>query len=292
MNGRFIQSVLLAMVFLLIPRTSHARYLNTGTGRFQTMDTFQGNNEDPLSLHKYLYCQCNPVNMMDPSGHDGDMPSLMGTINTIGWMAANLAVRAVPLISRATVVVFEATTGESVIIGGGTVVAGGAALSKVEGGLGTWTMAASRLNGVLFGPYGYLKAVLRVSGGQANHLNQAGAYTQIAKQVGACVDLDGNALIQETEHNQFHVVMEQFWNQYRAGGAKFNQKVSNKGYLQALNDALATVKDKASGTQIFTKDQIQALVDLAEKEQRGYGYFDEMGGVRPEIPSSMNLGGQ
>lgn len=38
-------------------------YLNTGAGRFQTMDTFQGYNEDPLSLHKYLYASDNPVNL-------------------------------------------------------------------------------------------------------------------------------------------------------------------------------------------------------------------------------------
>jgi len=50
---------------------NRARYLNPDTGRFWTMDTFAGNNEDPLSLHKYLYCQGNPVNRIDPSGHDG-----------------------------------------------------------------------------------------------------------------------------------------------------------------------------------------------------------------------------
>jgi len=47
---------------------NRARYLNPDTGRFWTMDTFAGNNEDPLSLHKYLYCQENPVNGIDPSG--------------------------------------------------------------------------------------------------------------------------------------------------------------------------------------------------------------------------------
>jgi len=45
-----------------------ARYLNPATGRFWTMDTYAGNNEDPLSLHKYLYCHGNPVNMTDPLG--------------------------------------------------------------------------------------------------------------------------------------------------------------------------------------------------------------------------------
>jgi hypothetical protein len=34
------------------------------------MDSDEGRNEDPLSLHKYLYCQTDPVNNTDPSGHD------------------------------------------------------------------------------------------------------------------------------------------------------------------------------------------------------------------------------
>ena len=45
-----------------------ARYLNPETGRFLTMDTWNGNVFEPLSLHKYLYCECNPVNSWDPSG--------------------------------------------------------------------------------------------------------------------------------------------------------------------------------------------------------------------------------
>ena len=32
------------------------------------MDPFAGNNQDPQSLHKYLYCHANPVNAIDPSG--------------------------------------------------------------------------------------------------------------------------------------------------------------------------------------------------------------------------------
>jgi len=46
-----------------------ARYLNTGTGRFWTRDSWEGNQSDPLSLHKYLYCHADPVNGVDRSGH-------------------------------------------------------------------------------------------------------------------------------------------------------------------------------------------------------------------------------
>jgi len=48
---------------------NRARYLNPNTGRFWTMDSYEGDNEDPLSLHKYLYGADNPVNEIDPSGH-------------------------------------------------------------------------------------------------------------------------------------------------------------------------------------------------------------------------------
>ncbi len=46
-----------------------ARYHNVDTGRFWNMDTFEGTKNDPLSLHKYLYANCNPVNAADPSGN-------------------------------------------------------------------------------------------------------------------------------------------------------------------------------------------------------------------------------
>ncbi|HWQ91673.1 MAG TPA: RHS repeat-associated core domain-containing protein [Clostridia bacterium] len=47
-----------------------ARYYNPQTGRFWTMDSYEGSQSDPLSLHKYLYAQDNPINLTDPSGHN------------------------------------------------------------------------------------------------------------------------------------------------------------------------------------------------------------------------------
>jgi RHS repeat-associated protein len=46
-----------------------ARYFNPAKGRFWTMDSQEGSQEDPLSLHKYTYAQCDPVNFSDPSGN-------------------------------------------------------------------------------------------------------------------------------------------------------------------------------------------------------------------------------
>lgn len=68
MKIRTLISALLATALVLVASTSHARWLNPNTGRFQTMDSYDGDLEEPQSLHKYTYAQNNPVNNTDPSG--------------------------------------------------------------------------------------------------------------------------------------------------------------------------------------------------------------------------------
>ena len=48
-----------------------ARYYAPGLGRFLTRDTYTGEEDDPLSLHLYTYCDNDGVNQIDPSGHWG-----------------------------------------------------------------------------------------------------------------------------------------------------------------------------------------------------------------------------
>ena len=45
--------------------------MNPSTGTFTTMDTYAGSIFDPVSLHKYLYANANPVTYVDPSGYFG-----------------------------------------------------------------------------------------------------------------------------------------------------------------------------------------------------------------------------
>src|SRR4051812_21032432 len=46
-----------------------ARYLSVGTGLFFGMDSLPGDRLNPQSLHRRIYVSQNPVNNIDPSGH-------------------------------------------------------------------------------------------------------------------------------------------------------------------------------------------------------------------------------
>ncbi len=61
-----------------------ARYLNPSISRFQSMDSFQGINSDPVTLHKYLYGNGDPGNMIDPSGNTSLAIDVLGGINITG----------------------------------------------------------------------------------------------------------------------------------------------------------------------------------------------------------------
>jgi len=46
-----------------------ARWMDPTVGRFTQMDSYPGKDRMPISLHKYLYANADPVNNVDPTGH-------------------------------------------------------------------------------------------------------------------------------------------------------------------------------------------------------------------------------
>lgn len=58
-----------------------ARYYHPTTGRFSQTDPFEGYLEDPLSLHRYLYCYGNPINGIDPSGQEFSITGLVANVS-------------------------------------------------------------------------------------------------------------------------------------------------------------------------------------------------------------------
>jgi len=70
---------------------NRARYYNNVTGRFWTMDSYEGSEFDPHSLHKYLYVDGDPINETDSAGHEPDIATTEGAIAIDENLNATLA---------------------------------------------------------------------------------------------------------------------------------------------------------------------------------------------------------
>jgi RHS repeat-associated protein len=76
---------------------NRARYLKAETGRFWTQDSYEGDLNEPLSLHKYLYANNNVVNKVDPSGYIATVAEIGISVNLLKTIAV-IAVFAAPFI--------------------------------------------------------------------------------------------------------------------------------------------------------------------------------------------------
>ena len=57
------------------------------TGRFITRDSYRGERENADTWHLYAYCMNNPINRIDPSGHDAIVLKSNFLTRAIGHMA-------------------------------------------------------------------------------------------------------------------------------------------------------------------------------------------------------------
>ncbi|MGA8367939.1 MAG: RHS repeat-associated core domain-containing protein, partial [Candidatus Acidiferrales bacterium] len=95
---------------------NRARYLNTTTGRFWSMDTFEGDPRSPLSLHKYLYTEDDSINILDPSGHQDEIEeaaaeSIASTLNGID---TQVGLSAQSSVERSLGLVIETPQGQAI----------------------------------------------------------------------------------------------------------------------------------------------------------------------------------
>jgi len=88
-----------------------ARLMNPLTGRFWSMDSYEGSGDDPHTLHKYLYTSADPVTGIDPNGH-----MTMTEVLSVGAQIASKVKWALPTIPGWTssgTFVFRAVVGSA-----------------------------------------------------------------------------------------------------------------------------------------------------------------------------------
>ena len=74
---------------------NRARYYNPSIGRFSQQDSYEGNNQEPASLHKYLYANNDPMMYTDPSGHDSEIELSIVANAEVGMFSSGGAASAV-----------------------------------------------------------------------------------------------------------------------------------------------------------------------------------------------------
>jgi RHS repeat-associated protein len=102
-----------------------ARYYDGQRGRFFSTDPEDGNIFDPMSLHRYLYANANPVTFADPSGRQiAEILAVVALVATVdaavGAVAAgvtNLALKGFPTTGKGVATLFVDVVGGGV--GGG-----------------------------------------------------------------------------------------------------------------------------------------------------------------------------
>jgi RHS repeat-associated protein len=69
-----------------------ARYYAPTEGRFLSQDPLAGSNQDPVTLHRYLYADSDPENIFDPSGKEGigETAAVLGAAVVIGVALVDL----------------------------------------------------------------------------------------------------------------------------------------------------------------------------------------------------------
>ncbi|MGH7947566.1 MAG: RHS repeat-associated core domain-containing protein [Opitutaceae bacterium] len=254
---------------------NRARYLNADSGRFWSMDSYEGSSSDPMSLHKYLYAHADPVGMIDPSGH----------ISIIETQAVlfNIGIRMIPVATKISFFVAEAAGVSTIGYGAarGAVALGTAAERALPPGVsvgGLFSAAIQLPKGIVLGAHRFVKQAISGTGMQSNHLNQTAAFPAAVFDDALTISFQGSTATKGSQHYNFHRALEEFWSKFRSGPLSFRPP-TNAEYDDALREALAAA-DVPAGA-------LEQLVSLARASRRAAGYFDDAGGLPPNVPNPI-----
>ena len=101
-----------------------ARYMDPSTGTFISMDSYPGRMNDPVSLHRYLYANANPVMYTDPTGYFAltDFMAAGGIQSALGGVQISVCLHKLMAMANVACTVYDtAMEIKHAILGGGSI---------------------------------------------------------------------------------------------------------------------------------------------------------------------------
>jgi RHS repeat-associated protein len=103
---------------VLLQYNLRARFYNPSNGRFSQADTYSGDTFVPLTLHKFIYTDADPINKSDPLGLSGDFTliqlavviSIVVVLGVIAWGIWSATHRPTTRNAKITIVFYFETT--------------------------------------------------------------------------------------------------------------------------------------------------------------------------------------
>lgn len=138
--------------------------------------------------------------------------------------------------------------------------------------------------------YSAMQKSLKNTGYQANHLNQDAAFSHdgagrsiIPSKDGVAIPLYGDAFNDVgSEHFIFHAHLENFWDQYRQGGALAGRRPMLDTYNAAVENAL-----RSAG---IPEKEIQMSLNAMRGQQAQYA--SQLNGMVPRVPGRIYQNGR
>jgi RHS repeat-associated protein len=265
-----------------------ARYYKPDTGRFWTMDTIEGILADPPSLHKYHYCQGNPVTDSDPNG-EMDIAEVLSVTLNFSRFAATRAFGAYNTYNTVR------TTVEAVELAATAATGGSVSMARV-GALAVQFVPFGKLMGkisiagkVTSGAQALLKRIFKISGSskmlgevgaamasQAKGFKSSGFKPLVHGFDDIVEDQAGNLIVVEAKGGTSQLI-----NTIQSGGQMSRTWITDKvalvrasGQTELANRLEAAIQNGALKGMVVTTPTVGAKAFFPDVEIKGW---DEIG---------------
>ncbi len=232
-----------------------ARYYDPEIGRFISEDSYLGKDRDPLSLNLYTYCQNDPIQYYDPSGHVID---IIADIFFIGWDIVDIIIDPTNPVNWTALGADAACTAVPFATGGGRAVKltakGIETANKSIKGLSKAEKIANFGSGKAIMSYKALKSIMKGTGLEVHH--------SIEKRFADALELKADDIFSIANDKETHNVITQ----------AFRDKIRYNSMWDVFNpDWMTTRRAEPQDIwnaikEVYSKNKMEKYLDVIKKQ--------------------------